>query len=64
MEHLIDSLELGALIRKAYDTLSDTSKDTFIMSRIAWLSNREIAERRGISLKTVEYHIKISLRHL
>ena len=63
VEHLIDSLELGALIRKAYDTLSDTSKDTFIMSRIAGLTNREIAERRGISLKTVEYHIKISLRH-
>ena len=63
MEHFIDSLELISLIRKAFETLPDTSEDTFRLSRIAGLTNREIAERKGISVKSVEYHIKISLRH-
>ena len=63
MEHFIDSLELTSLIRKAFETLPDTSEDTFRLSRIAGLTNREIAERKGISVKSVEYHIKISLRH-
>lgn len=63
VEHLIDSLELSDLIRKAYDTLPATSESTFRMSRMDGLTNREIAEKKGISVKSVEYHIKISLRH-
>ena len=63
MEHLIDSLELSSLIRKTFDTLPDTARDTFHLSRLDGMTNREISAKKGLSVKAVEYHIKISLRH-
>ena len=63
MEHLIDSLELSSLIRKTFDSLPDTAKETFCMSRLDGMTNREISIKKGLSIKAVEYHIKISLRH-
>jgi len=44
--------------------LPEPSKSIFIMNRSMALSYREIARRRGISEKTVQYHISIALRKL
>ena len=63
MDHHISALELSSLIKKAYDTLPVTAGDTFRLSRVDGLTNREISEKKGLSVKAVEYHIKISLRH-
>ena len=63
VEHLIDSLELSSLIRKTFDSLPDTARETFHMSRLDGMTNREISAKKGLSVKAVEYHIKISLRH-
>ena len=63
VEHLIDSLELSSLIKKTFDSLPDTARETFHMSRLDGMTNREISTKKGVSVKAVEYHIKISLRH-
>ena len=63
VDHHISALELSSLIKKAYDTLPVTAGDTFRLSRLGGLTNREISEKKGLSVKAVEYHIKISLRH-
>ena len=63
VDHHISALELSSLIKKAYNTLPVTAGDTFRLSRVDGLTNREISEKKGLSVKAVEYHIKISLRH-
>ncbi|MFB0973242.1 MAG: sigma factor-like helix-turn-helix DNA-binding protein, partial [Bacteroidales bacterium] len=62
MEGIIEGLELGRLIQDVYDSLPDSAKDSFIMSRKYGMTNKEIAEKEGLTVKAVEYHIKISLR--
>lgn len=49
--------ELRRQINEVLDSLPEQSKTIFKMSREEDLLNREIAERLGISVKTVEYHI-------
>lgn len=46
----------------ALDKLSERSREVFLLSRRDHLSNREIAERLGISIKAVEKHIGKSLQ--
>lgn len=62
VDSLIDSLELASLIRKTYDSLPEAARDSFRMSRIDGMTNREISEKKGMSIKSIEYHIRISLR--
>jgi RNA polymerase sigma-70 factor (ECF subfamily) len=40
----------------------DPTKDSFIISRKYGMTNREIAEKEGLTVKAVEYRIMISLR--
>lgn len=49
--------ELRRQINEVLDSLPEQSKTIFKMSREEDLLNREIAERLGVSVKTVEYHI-------
>jgi RNA polymerase sigma-70 factor (ECF subfamily) len=46
----------------ALDKLTARSREIFLLSRRDHLSNREIAERLGISIKAVEKHIGKSLQ--
>lgn len=56
--------ELSQQIEKAIRELPDIYRETFLMSRFDNYSNREIAERSGISIKTVEYRISQALKVL
>ena len=56
--------ELTANIRKAIDDLPETYRDTFILSRFGEKTNAQIADRLGISIKTVEYRISQALKIL
>lgn len=60
-------VEYKELIRKVYDKIGIMPvqrRKVFIMSREEGLTNREIAERLGISQRTVEAHISASLKEL
>ncbi|HTF19814.1 MAG TPA: RNA polymerase sigma-70 factor [Chryseolinea sp.] len=56
--------ETYKLINKELDSLPDTTRKIFRLSRFDQLSNEEIASAQQLSVKAVEYHITRSLRHL
>lgn len=53
--------ELHAEIKTIVDSLPDQCKKVFILSRVSELKNKEISDRLGISIKTVEKHISKAL---
>lgn len=56
--------DIQNIIENTLDSLGGRTKDVFCLSRFQGLSNQEIAERLGISEKTVEYHITRALKQL
>ena len=58
LQDLMDALE------KALDALPEKTQAVYRLSRFETLSGREIAERTGLSEKSVEYHIAQSLKFL
>jgi len=56
-EDILKRHDLESIYAKALDTLPPKKKEIFILSRHEGLSNKEIANKLGISIKTVEYHI-------
>lgn len=56
--------DLRDIITEAVNKLSPRCKEVFTLSYIDNLSNKEISERLGISLSTVENHMYIALRQL
>jgi RNA polymerase sigma-70 factor (ECF subfamily) len=58
------SAEVEQIIRKAIDALPEQCRQVITMSRFEEMKNREIAEKLGISVKGVEYHITNALKKL
>ena len=56
--------QLSMYADRFIDDLPEPGKTIFIMNRAMALSYQEIAARRGISVKTVQYHISSALRSL
>ncbi|SMC86135.1 RNA polymerase sigma-70 factor [Pedobacter africanus] len=56
--------ELNIAIENAIKALPDKCQEVFILSRKQQLSNREIADRMQISVKTVENHITNAIHRL
>lgn len=52
------------LITKEIDNLPSLTQQIFRLSRFSQYSNEEIATHLQVSVKTVEYHITQSLKHL
>ena len=67
-KHSADSQLLQHDIARVLDTnvaqLPERCRQIFKLSRIEYLSNKEIASRLNISIKTVENQMTIALRHL
>ncbi len=61
MEERTEINELKAIISRAVTGLPDKCREIFRLSREEYLSNREIAEKLGISVKTVENQMTIAL---
>lgn len=52
------------LLQQQLDLLPERCREAFVLRRIHGYSQREIAQRMGISENTVEKHIGLALRHL
>ena len=63
-EELINSKELKKEFDLSLARLPERCKEVFELSRFETLSNKQIAHRLNISLKTVEGHITKSLKQL
>jgi RNA polymerase sigma-70 factor, Bacteroides expansion family 1 len=56
--------EIESIFDKSVAELPDNQREIFVLSRQEGLSNKEIAERLDISVRTVENHIYRSLKRL
>jgi len=63
MEHIYYK-EMLLLIKMALTRMPDRRREVFEMSRFDGLSNKEIAERLGMPVRTVEDHIYKTLQEL
>ena len=64
LDSQVETNDLALLISIAVDKMPDQRRRIFRMSRYEGLSNREIAERLRISVKTVENHMTAALGQL
>lgn len=62
-DHLIEN-ELSEKIRTTIDELPEKCREVFMLSRNENLKYKDIAERLGISVKTVEAQMSKALQHL
>lgn len=63
-ERQLEANELKAQLYKAIDNLPDQCKKIFQLSRFEGLKQQEIADKLGISIKTVKNHITQALKTL
>lgn len=63
-EKQLEANELKAQLYKAIDNLPDQCKKVFQLSRFEGLKQQEIADKLGISIKTVKNHITQALKTL
>lgn len=63
-EENIDACELEEKINKVIDSLPERCKQVFMLSRFEGLKYQEIADKLGISIKTVEAQISKALAAL
>ena len=60
----VDTQELLKSLFLKIDSLPEQEKKVMILSRKEGLSNKEIAERLGLSIRTVERHITLALKKM
>jgi RNA polymerase sigma-70 factor, ECF subfamily len=63
-ELYLDVAEFKKVIETAVDQLAPKCREIFLLSKQHELTNREIAEKLGISVKTVENQMTIALKKL
>ncbi len=62
--HWIFTEEMQSIIHDAILKLPEQTRTIFCMSRYSQMSQKEIASRLGISLKTVEFHMTKAMKFL
>jgi RNA polymerase sigma-70 factor (ECF subfamily) len=63
-ERVIEERDVLRVYRRALDELPDKTRTVFLLHRVDELTYREIGERLGISIPTVQYHVARSLAHI
>ncbi len=64
LEEALSASDLKNRINEIIVKMPQRRREVFTMSRVNGLSNLEIAEKMGISVRTVEKHIELALRHI
>lgn len=64
LQTTIDYDTIKSKIQGAVEELPEKRKEIYFLSRELGLSHKEIAEKLGISVKTVENQINLALKHL
>lgn len=64
MQQQLDVEDLNGVVTGLLDSMPPKRKEIFTMSRRQGLSNREIAERLDISVRTVDKHIELALQDM
>ncbi|MCY1719666.1 RNA polymerase sigma-70 factor [Prolixibacteraceae bacterium Z1-6] len=62
--NLYEYQELKEKVDKLINEIPDRQKEIFVLSRNEGLTHKEIAEKLGITTKTVEYHMSAALRFI
>lgn len=52
------------IVSNAVKQLPEKTREIFIMSRVKDMKNREIAEKMGVTEKTIEYHMTKAVKFL
>ena len=60
----IDSSFLNSYVAKLIDELPPMRQKVFRMSRLQYLTNRQISQQLGISVSTVETHLSLALKFM
>jgi RNA polymerase sigma-70 factor (ECF subfamily) len=60
----IFSKEIKHIFYQTLEAMPENTKKIFTLSRLNDLTNKEIADKLGISIKDVEYHISKALKYL
>jgi RNA polymerase sigma-70 factor, ECF subfamily len=63
-QHLLENEELREIINSAINKLPERSRQIYLLAWEENFSHKEIAERMGITSKTVENHVGIALKKL
>ena len=63
-EHLVDTQIMEDTVKSTVEALPPQPKQVYYLSRIEGLSNSEIAQKLGISVKTVENYMNTALRRI
>jgi len=63
IESRIDAVALEKVIEQAHSDLPEHIRTSFDLSRLKNLTYEEIAKIKGITVKSVEYHIAAALKH-
>ncbi|HTF21376.1 MAG TPA: RNA polymerase sigma-70 factor [Chryseolinea sp.] len=63
-EQIVNYNELKLAIERQIDSLPETTKNVFVMSRFQGMNNNEIAGHIHLSSKAVEYHLSKALKVL
>jgi len=63
-DDVLASRERLNLVMTAIESLPPKSREVFVHCRVRGLSHKEVAEKLGISIKTVEKHMTVALKHL
>jgi RNA polymerase sigma-70 factor (ECF subfamily) len=63
MESQIDAIALASIIEQVHRGLPEHIRTSFDLSRVENLTYEEIAKVKGITVKSVEYHLSTALSH-
>src|SRR3546814_807043 len=62
--HGIEAEDVMRAYRRALAELPDRTREVFLLHRVDELAYREIGEKLGISIPTVQYHVARALAHI
>lgn len=63
-EHLAEYSETQSRLLRAVQQMPSQRRSVFMMSRFQHLSNKDIAETLGLSVRTVEKHLQLAINNL